>query len=121
VRERDYYEPCISCGRHHDGVWNAGHYLTVGGNPELRFEPDNCHKQCVPCNKHKSGNVVRYRANLINRIGVARVEWLEGPHPARHYSGDEIEALIRYYRAETRRLQSLREQGGAHGSEAETA
>ena len=30
VRERDAALPCISCGRHHQGKYDAGHYRTVG-------------------------------------------------------------------------------------------
>ena len=69
IRARDAAQPCISCGRHHDGKYDAGHYRTVGSNPALRFEPLNCHKQCVPCNQHKSGDIVNYRISLVVRIG----------------------------------------------------
>ncbi|MEF3019469.1 recombination protein NinG, partial [Pseudomonas aeruginosa] len=37
IRLRDAYQPCISCGRHHDGQYHAGHYRTVAASPELRF------------------------------------------------------------------------------------
>ena len=45
VRERDADRPCISCGRYHAGQWHAGHYLSTGARPELRFEPLNIWKQ----------------------------------------------------------------------------
>ncbi|MBF3209581.1 recombination protein NinG, partial [Pseudomonas aeruginosa] len=61
IRLRDADQPCISCGRHHDGQYHAGHYRTVAASPELRFEPLNVHKQCAPCNNHKSGDIVNYR------------------------------------------------------------
>jgi hypothetical protein len=48
IRLRDAALPCVSCGRHHEGQYHAGHYRTVGANPELRFEPLNVHKQCAP-------------------------------------------------------------------------
>ncbi|EIM14120.1 recombination protein NinG [Pseudomonas chlororaphis] len=98
VRERDAKLPCISCGRHHQGKYDAGHYRTVGSNPALRFEPLNCHKQCVPCNQHKSGDIVNYRIELVKRIGQDQVEWLEGPHSARKYTADELKALKAKYR-----------------------
>ncbi|MCK9740039.1 recombination protein NinG [Pseudomonas syringae pv. syringae] len=104
VRERDVELPCISCGRHHQGKYDAGHYRTVGSNPALRFEPLNCHKQCVPCNQHKSGNVVEYRLELVRRIGIVNVEWLEGPHEPQKYTVDELKALTAKYRALTREL-----------------
>ncbi|MBB0618613.1 recombination protein NinG, partial [Escherichia coli] len=61
IRLRDADHPCISCGRHHEGQYHAGHYRTVAASPELRFEPLNVHKQCAPCNNHKSGDIVNYR------------------------------------------------------------
>lgn len=107
VRERDADLPCISCGRHHQGKYDAGHYRTVGSNPALRFEPLNCAKQCVPCNQHKSGNVVSYRIELIKRIGSDQVEWLEGPHEAKKYTVDELKAMTADYRAKTRELKGI--------------
>ncbi|CAI8754304.1 recombination protein NinG [Pseudomonas chlororaphis] len=98
IRLRDAALPCVSCGRHHDGQYHAGHYRTVGANPELRFEPLNVHKQCAPCNNHKSGDIVNYRIELVKRIGQDQVEWLEGPHSARKYTADELKALKAKYR-----------------------
>lgn len=104
VRHRDAALPCVSCGRHHEGKYDAGHYRTVGSNPALRFEPLNCHKQCVPCNQHKSGNVIEYRLELVRRIGIVNVEWLEGPHGPQKYTVEELKALTAKYRALTREL-----------------
>ena len=104
VRHRDAALPCVSCGRHHEGKYDAGHYRTVGSNPALRFEPLNCHKQCVPCNQHKSGNVIEYRIELVRRIGIVNVEWLEGPHEPQKYTVEELKALTAKYRALTREL-----------------
>ncbi|UAN49940.1 recombination protein NinG [Serratia sp. JSRIV002] len=81
IRERDAAEPCISCGRYHDGQYHAGHYRTVGSNPELRFDEDNCHKQCSACNNHLSGNLAEYKPRLIAKIGQARFDRLVGPPP----------------------------------------
>jgi predicted nucleic acid-binding Zn-ribbon protein len=93
VRARDADKPCISCQRHHTGQYHAGHLLSRGARPELAYEPDNCHKQCAPCNTHLSGNVSMYRVNLVKLIGLERVEWLEGPHPAKHYSIEDLRAV----------------------------
>lgn len=97
-------EPCVSCGRHHNGQWHAGHYRSVGGHPALRFEPLNVWRQCAPCNTHKSGDLVNYRAELVRRIGIVNVEWLEGPHEPQKYTIDELKALTAKYRALTREL-----------------
>jgi len=104
IRARDAGQPCISCRRHHQGQWHAGHYRSVGSEPALRFEPDNVHLQCAPCNTHLSGNLIAYRVNLIKKIGAARVEWLEGPHVPKKLTVGEIVELKALYRAEVRRL-----------------
>jgi len=104
VRERDADLPCISCGRHHQGQYHAGHYRTVGANPELRFEPLNVWKQCAPCNNHKSGDIVNYRINLVQRIGADKVEWLEGCHEPKRYTIEQLQDLKAHYRALTREL-----------------
>ena len=104
IRARDASLPCISCGRHHEGQYHAGHYLSVGARPELRFVEMNVHKQCAPCNTYLSGNAVLYRKALIDRIGTASVDWLEGPHPTRHYTVDELKAIKADYMAKTREL-----------------
>ena len=104
VRARDAELPCISCGRHHQGKYDAGHYRTVGSNPALRFEPLNCHRQCSPCNTQLSGNIVNYRIELVRRIGAEAVEWLEGPHEAKKYTVEELKAMTAEYRAKTREL-----------------
>ncbi|MFJ3114914.1 recombination protein NinG [Pseudomonas protegens] len=104
VRLRDADLPCVSCGRHHDGQYHAGHYRTVGANPEIRFEPLNVWKQCAPCNTHLSGNLVNYRLSLLQRIGAEQLEWLEGPHPARKYTIEEIKAIKADYREKIKEL-----------------
>lgn len=104
VRERDAKLPCISCGRHHQGKYDAGHYRTVGSNPALRFEPLNCHRQCSPCNTHKSGDIVNYRIELVKRIGAELVDWLEGPHEPQRYTIEDLKTITAEYRAKTREL-----------------
>lgn len=98
IRLRDYYLPCISCGRHHQGQYHAGHYRTVGSHPELRFEELNCHKQCSVCNNHKSGNIVEYRINLRSRIGDKKLDWLEGPHKPANYTIDDLKDIKKKYK-----------------------
>jgi hypothetical protein len=104
IRLRDADRPCVSCGRHHEGQYHAGHYRSVGANPELRFEPLNVWKQCAPCNTHLSGNLVNYRLSLLQLIGAEQVEWLEGPHEPRKHTVDEIKNIKTEYRAKTREL-----------------
>lgn len=105
IRERDRHRPCISCGTYTAGQFHAGHYRTTKAAPELRFEELNCHKQCAQCNNFDSGNIVEYRINLVQRLGQEAVEWLEGPHEAKHYTTDDLKEIKRKYRAMKRELE----------------
>lgn len=107
IRLRDRLLPCISCDRHHKGQYHAGHYRTVGGNPELRYEELNCHKQCSVCNNHKSGNIVEYRINLTKRIGNDNLDWLEGPHKPKKYTIEELKAIKARYSQKCKELEVL--------------
>lgn len=97
VRLRDSDMPCISCGRHHEGQYHAGHYRTVKAHPEIRFNELNCHKQCQPCNAHLSGNLIEYRKSLRIKIGDDLLEYLEGPHEAKKYTIEELKEIKQLY------------------------
>jgi len=106
IRLRDKDEPCISCQRFHTGQYHAGHYKTTGSHPELRFNEFNVHKQCAPCNNHLSGNIINYRLNLVKKIGLDEVEWLESNHTANKYTIDDIKALKVLYKQKIKALDS---------------
>lgn len=119
IRLRDRGDPCICCGSYGPdedwltgGKWDAGHFLSRGSHPELRFNEDNCHKQLKSCNggssKYaKKGRTVAegYRARLIQKIGLERVEFLEGPHEIYRYSIVELQAIKAKYRALAREME----------------
>lgn len=98
-------EPCISCGRHHQGQYHAGHFVSRGASAALRFEHDNIWLQCKPCNSDKGGNVIEYRKALVLRIGVARVEWLEGPHEMPRWRENDYKAIEAEHVALFKKLQ----------------
>ncbi|EGB7356638.1 recombination protein NinG [Escherichia coli] len=104
IRYRDRDLPCISCGRHHEGQYHAGHFRTTGAHPELRFDEDNCHKQCAPCNNHLSGNLTAYRPALIARIGQSRFDALMGPHEIPKWTRDDYIRIRDEYRRKLREL-----------------
>lgn len=120
IRTRDEIQnyPCICCGKYpapddwaRGGIWDAGHFLGRGAYPELRFEETNCHRQLKTCNggsnKYaKKGRTVSqgYRSGLIERIGIEKVEWLEGPHEPKHYTIDELKEKKRVYSEKTKAL-----------------
>jgi hypothetical protein len=110
VRLRDADLPCISCGRFHTGQYHAGHYLTVGSRPELRFCELNVHKQCSACNNYLSGNIVAYRMALVKRIGLDQVDWLEGKHEPKHYTIDDLKAIKAKYKTLCRELERDRKE-----------
>lgn len=111
VRDKDL--PCITCSRHMKAKQThlhkrmaAGHYIPRGRNSPLRFHEDNINKQCFACNAPQSGMSIKYRQALVLKIGEARVEWLEGPHPPAKFTIDDAKIIIDKYK------QLLRGQNG---------
>lgn len=113
VRVRDASRPCISCNlpanykeNRRGGIWDCGHYRSTGSCPELRFNPLNAHKQCVECNRHRSGNVVEYRINLLKRIGADNLDWLEGPHEPKKYTIEQLKEIKATYTRMAKELEA---------------
>jgi hypothetical protein len=124
IRLRDYYEACISCQKSKEeveaeqgwktgGCWDAGHYMTRGAKGQLRFVLFNVHKQCKSCNggggkfSSKAATVdAKYRINLIEKIGIEKVEWLENNNEIDLKKGD-IEYLERIKKIFNRRARIL--------------
>jgi len=105
IRERDKDLPCINCGNTRDVKYAAGHYLTRGAHPEIRFHPFNINRQCDwYCNLQNSGNISKYRPELIKKIGLSNVEWLEGGHQAQNLTIDDIKEIKAYYREQLKLL-----------------
>jgi hypothetical protein len=73
VRLTDFSKGCISCEHGHIEPFtrkaDAGHYISVGSNPTLRFNFDNIHKQCSICNTHLSANITGYQNGITKRYG----------------------------------------------------
>jgi hypothetical protein len=104
VRARDAALPCISCGRHHQGQYHAGHYLARGSHPHLALVETNLAKQCAPCNTYLSGNQLKFRVGLIERIGLAAVETLEADQAPRRHTIDDLRAIRDTYRKRAAQL-----------------
>ena len=97
IRLRDKDLPCISCQKPLGGNEQAGHYMSVGSSPELRFNEFNNNGQCIKCNMYLHGNLIHYRVNLIKKIGLEEVENLERYHEPKHYNKAELIGLkVRY-------------------------
>jgi hypothetical protein len=113
---------CMSCGRSQQevegtdawkpgGAWDGGHYMSKGARPELALEPLNIWLQCKSCNAGASkyarkGYTVNasFRVNLIERIGLEQVEWLEGPHEPNDYTIEDLKGIKAKYTALTNEL-----------------
>jgi hypothetical protein len=104
VRFRDRDEPCIDCNRHSDGSaltggdYDAGHYLSRGSHPHLRFDERNVFKQLKGCNRPGGTTAASFRAGVVARIGLAAVEALEADNEPRHYTVDQLVTMTAHYR-----------------------
>lgn len=122
IEEHALGRTCISCQRPRHviegtdgwkpgGAWDAGHFMSVGARPELRFEPRNIWLQCKSCNggsgKYaKKGRTVAasYEANLRAQEGDELVDWLKGPHEMPHHTIDDLKRIRDHYRAKANQL-----------------
>ena len=126
IRIRDTLCPCISCNRSRSdvesdqgwkvgGCWDAGHFKARGVKQQLRFNTFNCHKQCKSCNggsgkfSHKAATVDQvYRVNLIKKIGLARVEALEGNNELEKQDIEYLQRVKKVFNRRARHLSKLR-------------
>jgi hypothetical protein len=112
IRARDANQPCISCdSTRGDGDlltgsrFDAGHYRSRGATPELRFNEDNCFKQCVKCNRNMSGNVANMRIGIMKRIGEERLARVEGNHSPARYTADDLRSIEKEYKQKLKQLE----------------
>lgn len=79
ARIRDRHDGCISChmGANYGGMWHGSHFMAAGNHSAVELNLLNVHKACAQCNLFKNGNLADYRPRLIEKIGLAKVEWLE--------------------------------------------
>ena len=105
IRKRDVSLKCVSCPHSGDTrQWHAGHYRPAGNVAILRFDERNVHKQCSICNNHLSGNLVNYRKELINRIGLDQVEELEATNDPKQYTVEDYSEIIKTYKLKIKEL-----------------
>jgi len=98
IRKRDK-GPCISCKNPTPKKVNAGHYIASGKSKFLTFNEDNVHLQCEYCNTYLHGNLLDYRINLIEKIGIERVLYLEdNRHITKKYTRSELLTISDKYK-----------------------
>jgi len=105
IRKRDESLGCISCNKDNNwhGQWHAGHYKTTKSRPDIRFNEDNCHKQCSVCNNHLSGNIGEYTPRLIGRIGQDKYLVLT-LNKVKRYTCAELKEIERLYKRKLKEL-----------------
>ena len=103
------YCRCISCGRIKPfAEIDCGHYH---GRMHMatRFDEDNCHGECHFCNRMSADHLIKYRENLVKKIGQQKVDWLNvKAHSSKHFLDCELESMIEYYTREAKKLSSLK-------------
>lgn len=61
------------------------------------------------CNRISADHLIKYRENLIKKIGPQKVEWLNvKAHGTKHYLDSELEQMIKRYTLEVKRLSTLK-------------
>lgn len=114
VRLEDADLPCISCGTmtpkvrgFTGGVWDAGHYLSRGSAPHLRFDRRNVHKQCKGCNRPGGCTREDMRRGIEARIGREALEALEADQASREYTKDDLREIRDANRKRAAQLKKL--------------
>lgn len=103
IRHRDSqdgYFTCISSGKTLPvDQMNAGHYIPVKNSSFLRFHEDNVHGESIYSNCFDEFHLVPYRKNLIEKIGLERVEWLEAnQRTVKKWTRAELLEIIEKYK-----------------------
>lgn len=98
ARGLDEGRPCTSCGLPAKKP-QGGHYHSVGSNNSIRFNLDNIHLQCFPCNHHLSGNQQGYLLGLERRYGRHYAEYVSQGmvlrYPSLNLSIPELRELLK--------------------------
>lgn len=103
IRQRDEGKPCIACGSNNMKKVNASHYFSAGGHYNVRFDENNVFSGCEHCNTFLSGNLIPFRENLIQRIGVDEFEKLtERSQITRKFTIEELKDVIQKYKELTK-------------------
>ena len=89
---------CISCGRIKPfGDFDCGHFHSRR-HMSVRYDEDNCHAECKYCNRFSADHLIKYRENLIKKIGQMRVDKLDWKASStKKWAEFELKELIKYY------------------------
>ena len=68
---------CVTCGDRKPWKQHQNGHFYTRGRYATRWDDNNCHVQCMPCNVFLSGNYINYTMYMIDRYGREAVEQLE--------------------------------------------
>lgn len=88
---------CICCDAPLDWMTpnkvDAGHYLSRGSSPHLKFIENNVWAQRKGCNRPGGTTRQAFREGMEHRIGIEALEALEADTEPRHYTIDQLKAI----------------------------
>lgn len=116
-RTRGLEPECISCGKTRMD-WCCGHFKTVGGHGELRYDRMNTHLQCNRnCNMALSGNINGnktsrgYLQGLYDRYGGEQareiIDACETATDRKPWTWETLESIRVKFNAKIRRMEEL--------------
>lgn len=115
IRLRDREKGCFVCHRPFPvgklgGDFDAGHVRSRGAAGHLRFNEDNCHGECKPCNRSHGAKPHQIEAGAIARIGQERYDALKNNNTVHKWQKDELRSLRAYYREKVKDMKTRKSQ-----------
>lgn len=110
IRLRDRAKGCFVCGDAFPvgqlgGDFDAGHVRSRGAAGHLRFNEDNVHGECKPCNSPTGAKLHQVKAGAIARIGLERFKALEESNDFHKWTHSELIEIRARYKAKRRALE----------------
>jgi len=97
VRLIDKGHLCISSRKPLKDKADAGHFMSVGSNPSIRFNLFNIYAQSVHSNQYKSGDILNYIDGLKQEFGQEHLDYvldLKNKYPVLKLTEFEIKEKI---------------------------
>lgn len=105
IRLRDQGKPCISCGKHWQKNFQAGHLFSVGGHSAVRFDEENINGQCLECNSSSVFDVEKYIQEFEKRYSKDEFEVLRvKAYEEKRWTVEELKNLAAYFRSKIKNL-----------------
>jgi hypothetical protein len=98
---------CVTCGKVAPiAEMHAGHFVKRQ-HMAIRFDPRNCHAQCVKCNLYMGGCQDEYAAFIVNTYGQAALDdLLRLKRTAHKWTREDLQDLCVKYQTSARELEA---------------